>query len=196
MFKTRYYDSCKTLPLSIFIDVLEDEKNINKLIISGRLKNDKLIELWEGIFEEYNKLTGNGSSAAILRKSKFISKQKIKIMVISRALNSLAMKYHLPTILFLKSQGLRTEIRYKTFFEDFKRANTELKGLISEVEQAEKEIKGSEKIDVRKQFTQTLLSLSKFLGYDYRADNKTVYEFCMAVKLMNESIKESNGKRA
>lgn len=194
--KPKYYNSCKTLPLSIFIDVLEDEKNIDKLVISGKVKTDYLFLLWENIFEEYNELNGSGSSKAMLRKSKFISKQKIKIIVLSRALNSLAMKYHLPTILFLKEQGFRTEIRYKTFFEDFKKANAELKGIISQVEQAEQELKGNEKIDVRKEFTQTLLSLSKFLGFNYSKEN-TVYEFCQAVKLMNESVKiNNNGKRA
>lgn len=188
----RYYKTCEELPLSIFIDILETD-NLSLLIKWGYVRNAKLVDAWDSIFEQYNKLIGNRSNDAILRNVKYVSKLKIKIKCLNHALTCLAMGYHLPAIQFLNRNGIRTRIKRATFVSDFKKARTEVKSMISHLEAKQKELDNlkQEEQNIKKDFTRTILMLSQFLGYAYKPNEHTVFEFCMAINLMNET----NAKR-
>jgi hypothetical protein len=63
----KYYDSCKTLPLRIFFDIIESG-NIELLVIDGKVDKAELIEAWEGIINEYADLDDNHTINDVLDK--------------------------------------------------------------------------------------------------------------------------------
>lgn len=188
---SKHHQSCKTLPLNLFLDIIDGGK-LSLLNIRGKSRSSELEDAWENIFKEYQDLTGNKGADKTLERIKNLSILNVQVDILSKALISLAMGYHKDTIRFINSNGIRTKIRRKSFNKDFKRAQSELKSMKFYLKTQQDQIKGISKRanNIREDFTSLLLQLSQFLGYKYDTKNHTVFEFAVAVKAMNNHFKQ------
>lgn len=200
--KAIYYESIRELPMSIFIDIMETENHL-LLVKKGRGKKDKAVAIWNNIVQEYNDLTENESQKHAVQLLKFVSLMDLKIRAINHCLYSLKLNFNQDLADMVSYFGIRSKITRLNRFDAIKKAESELKRMISSLEEKRSELENIQKKNNKESgnsgFQSVLIDLSKFQGYRLDAKDITVFEFCLLLNKFKEHIKnlnkKSNGKQ-
>lgn len=196
--KAQYYESIQELPLNIFIEIM-NTSNYLLLKKSGKGKKEKAFFLWSKIIQEYNSLTENEGQKHIVQLLQFVALMELKIRTVNYCLSSLKMNFNQDLADFANFFGIRTKITRLNKYEGIKKAETELKRMISAVEDKKRELERIEEKNSNKtsknSFESILLDLSKFQGYSINSKQMTVFEFCLLLNKYKEHIKNVNKRK-
>lgn len=190
--KSKYYNDLE-LPLEKFIFIL-DKGDLSQLIISGKPSRKALVEAWDNIFEGYQQAMNSKRSKQFLNSIRYVVMMKNRLLILKRLVRANSYGYNRDLSELLNQNGIRTRVSYVTMERDLLRVLTEIKGMESNISAREEELKSEENTNIRGDFSRLLLRLSEHYGFNYNAKEHSVYDFCEAVKMMNESIKEANKK--
>jgi len=183
------YHRCSDTPLSVFIEVLLTG-NLNVLVRSGKPSPLEISNAWENLFSEYCELVKAPRYVQVLSLSKEIGALTSKLLTVRACISILAYRHSAKAVYILESFGYRGDFdrsdmnRLAKVLEGI---NTRSKGI--EIALAQKKAEYDRLIKAgspgelsREKFASVLLDLSKFMGYQVRADQVTVLEYAALLK--------------
>src|SRR5699024_1184652 len=144
--------------------------------------------------EEYQNAMNSKRSKQFLNSIRYVVMMRNRLLILKRLVRANSHGYNRELSELLNQNGIRTRVSYSTMEQDLMRVLTEIKGLESQLNSREEDLKKEEKTNIRQDFSRLMLRLSEHYGFNYSAKEHSVYDFCEAVKMMNESIKEANKK--
>ncbi len=100
------YDTCDKCPLRVYIDVICSD-NLSALIVSGNAPESALLECRSDLVSEFNELSGNGNSSAMVSMVKNIQLYRAQILGFSIAAELLAFGRTDAAFDFLNNNGVR-----------------------------------------------------------------------------------------
>lgn len=152
---------------------------------------DELPENWDDIYSEYIGLRENKSSSFILELLKEITYLQVKVYIINKCVEVLAVVYNRDLVNELKLCGCKGKFDWSNkeqYSNDLKSAVSYSKKYISQYSRKENELeqyskKHGNKSITRKDFNVWAITLGKYMGF--RIDFKEIYvaEWC---DMMNE----------
>lgn len=171
------YNGCDTLPLSVFLEVLETG-NTKKLVRFGIMPEKKRTDLWEKIFEEFREMIKDTSHVHSFSIMRFITYQRTKILILTHCMKSLMIQYNEKVADVIRAFGF--QMAKERMMKDLKRINGQIKRMEVEIEEKEKELKEMEKDQGEKDgFRLLIMSAAKFQGYRIDLEKTTVKEFSL-----------------
>lgn len=190
-----YYNDISNLPLNVFIDIL-DTNNVELLIVDQDPGQKVLQTAWNAIFSEYSKLTNSTQTKSILNIIKYINVTRIKVELIQACIVALSSDYYEALAVFLKTQGIRTEVRKETLLDDLRRVKSELKRFILLVNEKQNELDAmaNEEVNIRQDFSLVLIQISQALGFRFSSRDNTVLDFCMSIKNIKNAQRSENNR--
>lgn len=195
--KSEYYKSCSELPLYNFIKILVFN-DLSYLIIKGKPRN--LHALWNDIFEEYVKLTGDEKQSELLMLYKETAFLSNKIFLVQSIVYSLRIQYSKELQDMLIKQGFRIDLNVKDLSSYQKKLDnvlTQLKKVQSDLDRRKEEIKKhdtGEKVS-ESYYDEVLSELSKFQGYRLNSKEISVSEFVSIRNRYNKYVKDQLKKQ-
>lgn len=99
------YDTCDKCPLRVYIDVICND-NLSALIVSGNAPESALLECRSDLVSEFNELSGNGNSSAMVSMVKNIQLYRAQILGFSIAAELLAFGRTDAAFDFLNNNGV------------------------------------------------------------------------------------------
>ena len=176
------YQSCKDLPLSVFIDCLADETRA-PLVKEGKPPAAVIAEAWLSIYSEYCGLIGGVQIKAMIGKSREVAVLSSRINRIGLLIRAAANSGHEDILQALREEGFTVSM--ETLNADLNRIAGSLVPLRMKMDM----LSAPEKEDGRKKkaapteddFEMTLLEISKHEGRDIGMDI-TVKKYCLLVK--------------
>ena len=99
------YDTCDKCPLRVYIDVICND-NLSALIVSGNAPESALLECRSDLVSEFNELSGNGNSSAMVSMIKNIQLYRAQILGFSIAAELLAFGRTDAAFDFLNNNGV------------------------------------------------------------------------------------------
>lgn len=179
-----------TIYLQNFIDAL-DSGDPRRLGIRNK---KKARAVWKKVFTDYTHKMGGAKSTALLMSARAVTSLRLRIEILRRCVGSLSKGYHRETAEMLSSLGVRTKVNRLTLERDLMRVISEIKSQTMQLRLMQKEadshIKSAEGVDVRAEYSRTLIELSKYLGYHFDPKKQTVSEFIYAVKKLEQDAKQ------
>jgi len=174
----------------------------NKLIKTGTANENDLNEAWERLYNEYADLIGSTSYKVLVKLTKEIGLLTSKIEIIRACCFVLLHKYSEKCIKELKKQGFNYKFDYSnkiTFEKEINEVLVKSKYIGVKLNQKIKELNdyvslGKKGVVNEKYFIETLIILSKYMGYRLDANEITVSEFAAITKKYNiENKIKDNG---
>lgn len=160
----------------------------------GVRNKKKAVEAWKHLFADYSNRMGGSKTTALLVSARAASVLRLRLALIRACVDSLSKGYHKETSEMLKTLGVRTSVKRLTLGQDLIKVMAEIKSLTLQLRSLQKDTEGlvesSEKIDVRSEFSRTLVELSKYLGYHFDPKKHTVSEFIYAIKKLEQDAKQ------
>lgn len=189
------YNSCDTLRLSIFIDILVDG-NLKRLVRFGFIPEATLKKTWDAIFQEYMELTKNDSHTQMFNTVKEYSVLRNKVSIAETLLQGIAFNKNEALIKALKTVGINFKFTEESFEADFKKAIAKIKTWVFRADKLYRELQNNpdEKEGVRKSdFGDLLAELSSFQGYHLAPNKITVSEYAAVLNRFKKHVED--GKR-
>lgn len=200
------YTKCNELPLDRFIDILL-YNNFSRLIIKGSVKNDLILKsIWENIYSEYCEISGSDHYKKIFNLIRDIKALESKLLSLNICIIILSGKYSFYCVTTLKKLGYNYKFDtndIESYTKDMQSLSNASKMISLTIKQKQKEydefIKKSETGDklTEESFYSQLSHLSKFCGYQIKASQTTVLEYCALLKNYQNYTKnliKNNGK--
>lgn len=186
------YSGCDTLPLSVFLEVLETG-NTKKLVRFGIMPEKKRTDLWEKIFEEFREMIKDTSQVHSFSIMRFITYQRTKILILTHCMKSLMIQYNEKVADVIRAFGF--QMAEGRMMKDLKRINGQIKRMEVEIEEKEAELAKMEDVQGEKDALRLLiLSASKFQGYRIDPPKTTVKEFALILDNYKKEKKWQQGK--
>ena len=175
-------DNCSDLKLNIFVKILTDGE-ITKLIIEGEPPIEELEKAWNKIYSEYCNLTKSGNYTYVFKTNKEIGELKSKVLAVQLALQSLIYAETPEAIEVLKKCGFKYDPQnkekcIKSIHSRIKTDEVRLELKAKELEDYMKKQNNTNTKIKESDFTQSLITLSKYMGTMLQAINITVTEYC------------------
>jgi len=204
--QSNLYRHCFDTPLSVFIEVLITG-DLNLLIKSGKPSSLEISNAWENLFSEYCELVRAPRYVQVLNLSKEIGALTSKLLTIRACLSILAYRHSAKAVYILESFGYKANWSR----EDMNQLAKELESISTrsksiEIALAQKKAEydklineGSKNELTREKFASVLLDLSKFMGFQVKAEQVTVLEYTAMLKKYEQWVdamtKEQQRKR-
>lgn len=203
-FSNIYYQASNT-PLSVFIDAVCDKRIDSLIIDSSKIVDVSMLpEALASLCYEFSDLCGSGasriwkeSSKSVLRSKAYIRGMGIAIFLIKTNIKDDIEK----AIEYLKIFGVEaifpeTEKEKKDLIVKIESKITNRKVILmkdqSDYEKVEKSSPKSE-LPTRKYFTEIMIELRSFMGYNVRYQDTTLMEFSIMLNKYNNHKKAQNG---
>lgn len=196
------YSRCDQLPLSRFITCICGG-NLTPLRKHPFVTKKLLNTTWNRIIEEYSKLTGDAGYEKTFRLSKDIARENVKLLVINACLKVLSVRYSQQSVDCLRQLGYCYRFDQndmETYRFDLERVRKKARMITVEIEEKTRQYKnltspsgGSASVE---NFTQTLVLLSKYMGYRISAENITVSEYVTISKQYKKEIDQLSAKKS
>lgn len=192
-----YHQTIETLPYNLFIKV-NTTKSLQHLVIKGNVPNEKLIEAWENIAEEYSDTIKTDKSTNQFELGKKIMYNEWQLNIIEKSLWYLRQKYdgEIADVLAVLGYNVTSNIEdIDAYNKSLDAIETEAKFLIIKQNQYKIEydsfnngsnegIKEKGDIDYEKE----LLIISKVMGYSIDASKITTLRYCAMLNLYIEDF--------
>lgn len=192
------YDTCNTLPLSIFIQVSKTQ-NLKLLIKSGKATNKALGEAWDKIIDEYCLISNDTKSKALLSCYKEIATLTNDLIIIQTIVNYLYLHRSEAVIEKLRTKfGFRYSYSAETLQKDLKLTVSESKAKLVRIEQRKKGLETMQKESKGElsdaDFEENLTVLSKYQGYRLISKEITVTEYLSIMKMFKLEHTPKDGR--
>lgn len=185
------YHSCRSTPLSVFIECLVFER-YHVLIKYGFASKTKIVEAWETLLMEYYELSGDEVLKLLVDLSKNIGILQGKILSYKLSIYVLRYKDSPECAGILRRGGFDVSDLDKVE-KGLKSYEFELKSRIKEYENLLKSNDGKKVSEGY--FDEMLVELSKFMGYRIDPENTTVLEFIKIRGRHKKEVDALNKKR-
>lgn len=195
----KLYQSCQKCPLDVFLDCLYDDM-LEGLIIEGDPPVNEIQNAWNKLHAEYSGLMMSGKHSKEMELVQEVNTINAKLVLIDGIIQHLIISYDKELVDILNALLLKCDL-----LEDdpLNIAHKKLKGvairakkLVAQLQLKENELKkiqeSSKGETGREYYSKTLLILSKENGYAMRENDITVYQFIIAVNMLNDKITEAN----
>lgn len=182
VYKYKIIDNCSDLKLNIFVKILTDGE-ITKLIIEGEPPILELEKAWNKIYSEYCSLTNSSNYTYVFKLNKEIFELKSKVLAVKLALQSLVYIDTPEAIEVLRKCGYKYEPQnkekcIKNIHSRIKTDEVRMELKVKELEDYMSKQKNTNTKIKESDFTQSLITLSKYMGTMLQAANITVTEYC------------------
>lgn len=186
--RSSLYRRCSETPLSVFIKVLVS-RDLSCLIRKGSPSLIELSQAWEDLFSEYSDLLKAPKYQYLLSLSREIGQLSTKLLTIRTCVYVLSYRHSEKAISILAGMGYKGKfdrsdmVAYTRSLESIsmksKAVEVSLEQRRSEYAKATME---SGKNVSDESFIEVLLDLSKFMGFQVKADQITVLEYVSMLK--------------
>lgn len=182
------YTSCSTLPLSVFIQVLIN--NRTDLLYTDKKtawnKPADLGAIWDALFLEYTELSNDTRSIHVLSLMRDIAVINGKLTIIQNIVMLLAtepdLKDFQKSINILKTYGYRYNYSPETLINDLQRVVSSAKTLVIERDELQSDLNKLNENDTEKanekDFYVNLANLSEIVGFAINPNDTTVMQYC------------------
>jgi hypothetical protein len=198
--KGTYHQTCKTLKYADFLIALITG-DLKSLVISGEIDTDILKETWQDILQEYSSYLKTDKSESIFDCWKKLEYTKWKMNFVAYSLEALKIKYSQVIAEELQKVGYDYIVDNgdsEDYFRQIYNVQMEAKNLVVFYNQyaaeytklcpeADREPITRDEMSYEKE----LRILGRFMGYNIRKEDITVFEFCSIINTYIESNKKS-----
>lgn len=186
------YDSCYRCPLSVYIDVVCDNK-LSALIIQGNPSVELLEETKIKLISEFSELSNQSESKILINKICDLYRYEIQIRSFELALNLIAGMNFSEAVAFLNQNGLKCKApeNEKEIESLIKSIRVKIMNRTAKYKEAKTiydSIKGKGETPTRKYFNKLLVMLSvcEIIKIQLNPEKMTVSEFAEYLNLYNE----------
>lgn len=191
----KLYQSCQKCPLDVFLDCVYDDM-LEGLIIEGEPPVEEIQNAWNKLHAEYSALTMSGNHSKELELIREINTINGKLVLVDGIIQHLLICFNQELVDILNAMLLKCDLTENDSLQVTHKKLTGIairtKKLVAQLQLKEndlKKIQESSKGETgREYYSKTLLILSKENGYAMRENDITVYQFVIAVNMLNEKI--------
>lgn len=193
MINAKLYTTASETPMSVFIPCLisGNLKHLKKS--KGFIKQSKLKQVWDKLFNEYLSLSGETSNVFLLNSMKEYTVLANSIKLIDDHLSLLSKGYNKGLADNLKQLGFVVDPIKKgeAYIKQLKSINTRAKNMVLRANQIKRDLdefesSKSTKTVTENDFIEIFMVLSKNQGYQLTPKNTTVLEFTSLIKLYED----------
>ena len=198
--RSNLYRRCSDTPLSIFIKVLVT-RDLSYLIRKGNPSPFELSQDWEDLFSEYSELLQAPKYQYLLSLSREIGQLSTKLLTIRTCVYVLSYRHSGKAISILAGMGYKGKfdrsdmVAYVKSLESIsmKSKTVEISLEQRRAEYAKATLDSGKNVS-EESFIEVLLDLSKFMGFQVKADQITVLEYVSMLKKYEKWVEVTNAK--
>lgn len=186
----RLFTRCSQTPLDVFIDALVN-KNLDRLVIYGKATQKQISDAWELLFTEYCEISGSPQYQRLVHLLRTIGSTRAKLLSVRACIAVLSHRYSERSVQTLRLFGYKYSFNVNdkiSYANDLKSLEQKIKTSELSLIQTEKEyyelLNESENSNDDNYFPQTLIELSKYMGFRINPREITVSEFVLMQKRM------------